>query len=415
MKSIRALNIPNFLKIYIAGFSGLPNAAWPGIIIFGIESILVGICYFLTLYFVTHLHFTVFQASIIISAYGIGTIFGALGGGKLSDIYSPRKIAVISLFIQAIAYFSLIYNNKFYYLIINLFFLGVGSYAFITSNNVWVLATCYENEKQRLKVISLLNVASNLGLGIAAIFIGCFLAQEFKYLFLFSSFLLTSIAIYALNLKNPIHKQKELSHKNNYVKNSFNQAIIYYTLGCLFIVGIIIAQTNSTYPVFLAQIFPSMGIKSFSILFTLNTFMVVFFQPLIVQTFAHFKKVHLIGMSSFLMGMGILILCYTSHFSIAVVSMFILTMGEILFFAISQLICYENSESHQKGQGLGIYRMIFASSRIVGPVFGGFIYQQLGGNILWYICFLMGLCCLLPAFWLADNFVAGKRMLTIKP
>src|ERR1700733_13021598 len=101
-------------KACFANFLGLPLSALHGIFISCIESIMVGIIYFLSIYFVKYLHFTVFQAGIMIGFYGVGTMFGGLLGGKLSDKYSSKKILIYGSFLQAIAYFILIYNYSFY-------------------------------------------------------------------------------------------------------------------------------------------------------------------------------------------------------------------------------------------------------------------------------------------------------------
>lgn len=39
--------------------------------------------------------------------------------------------------------------------------------------------------------------------------------------------------------------------------------------------------------------------------------------------------------------------------------------------------------------------MIYALSIVVGPTIGGLIYQDMGGNTVWYLSGLIGLVCLL--------------------
>jgi predicted MFS family arabinose efflux permease len=81
-----------------------------------------------------------------------------------------------------------------------------------------------------------------------------------------------------------------------------------------------------------------------------------------------------------------LMLSFTSFFVLAIVSCFITTIGEILFFSVSQLICYEKGTIRKKGHSLGMYRMVFAASRAIGPATGSLVYQRLGGDMLWYLC-----------------------------
>jgi MFS family permease len=344
----------------------------------------------------------------MIACYGAGTIIGAFVGGKLSDRFSPGMISGISLIIEAMAYLILIKNHHFYFLMINLFFIGISAYSFITSNSLWVLAKCHANENLRLQALNILNVASNVGLGFSAVLMSFVTFKDFPPLFGVSSLILFCVSMYIFVLEKKSFTQ--YVHQNIKVgsisKKIYYDKIIMYVYLSLFCMGIIIAQTNSTYPLFLQETFPTMGMKSFSILFTVNTLMVVLFQTVLVDRFKKNNKISIIVFSVFFLGFSMLILKYSCNFSIALLSMIIMTIGEILFFSISQFICYEKSANNKKGQNLGIYRMVFACSRIAGPCVGAFIYQQFGSPQLWSFCFGLGLILALAGFFLVKEKVA---------
>jgi MFS family permease len=101
----------------------------------------------------------------------------------------------------------------------------------------------------------------------------------------------------------------------------------------------------------------------------------------------------MIGIGALLLGTGMLLLSLSCMFSLAMLACIIYTIGEMIFFSLSHLICYQNGAEKKKGSSLGIYRMIYASSRVVGPTLGGLIYQQWSGDALWYICGFIGLAC----------------------
>lgn len=407
MLSSQPLKITYLFRRYLDSFSGLPIIVWKGIFISLIESTLIGICYYLSLYFVEQLHLTVIQSSILISSYGIGTILGGFFGGKFSDRMSPAIVSSLSLLLQSCAFLILNHNHIFYFLIPNLFIMGIGSYGFITSNHVWVLSRSEKDEQQRLKAINILSVASNLGLGISSIIISLFTLNSFKYIFNFAALLFCCIGVYLIHLdkRNPVlskffeNKVQTEEHRSN----PYSKSLILYVLCCLFLVGVIISQYNSTYPLFLSKMFPQMGMNSFSILFIINTLMVVFFQTIIIEIFGHSNKILLIGLSTALLSAGMLLLSFSTFYIIAILSIILLTIGEILFFSLSQLIVYEHGSKEKKGHSLGLYRMVFASSRIAGPFIGGVIYQKLGGDILWYVCCLLGMICFIPSLYFKNR------------
>lgn len=381
---------------YLANYKGLPYAAWQSITIGFIESTSVGVCYFLSLYFVSELHLSITNAGFMLSSYGLGTIAGGIMAGKLSDRFSPRLITIASLLIQAISYFLLIKIHTPSLLLINLFILGIGAYGFITSNYVWILGNCKSEE--RLKAINMLDIVSNLGLAVAGIIIGLSSTKSFVNIFFLSSCALFVTAIYLIFYSRQIPIVNTASSAND-PSSSVNLKVRYYALACLFLVGLIISQTNSTYPIFLQNRFPEMGTTSFSILFILNAILIVLFQAPLVNSLANADKVILIGIGAFLSGLGMLLLNFSLFFVIAILSCIILTVGEILFFSIAQLICYEKSPEKKKGLGLGTYRMIYAASRVTGPAAGSLAYQQFSGHGLWLICFFLGALCFIPSFY----------------
>lgn len=344
---------------------------------------------------------SVFHSGMMMSFYGIGTIAGSIIGGKLSDRISPNLISIFCLLVQAIAFVGITQIQSLYFLMGDLFIVGLASYGFITSNHTWVLSRCQQGESQRLKAINLLSVASNLGMGISAIIIGMFNTQAFISILLTSSTLLLLMAIY-LSYEEAAGKNKIFLEKNNTdikMHGSIQHVpLMVFTLSCLFMAGVIVSQTSSTYSIYLLSIFPGMGMKSFSILFILNTFMVVLFQTSISNYFAEKNKVLMIGLGAFLLGFGMCLLSVTFNFSIAILAAIIMTVGEMIFFSMSFLACYESSAQNKKGQSIGLYRMIYAVSRIAGPVAGGAIYDNFGAEVLWYACGIIGCCALLAAY-----------------
>lgn len=397
-------------KNYLSHYSGLNSSAWKGIVINFVESIFIAIGYFLPLYFVNELHLSIKMSGVILSCYGLGTMAGGYAGGKLTDKFSPAVISIAGLLLQSSAYLLIIVLSSPYWLMADLFLIGLGAYAFTTANYAWVLSRCGNNKNQRLKALNILGSAANLGLGLSGMLISFLADIGFVKIIFFTGVSLFLTALYLIVLEKKDKKVNEkmyenfISEENN--ENSskanlkINKKLIFYVWMCLFFVGFIIAQTSSTYSIYLEKTFPDLGVKSFGILFTINTFMVVFLQTPIVDKICHKNNIVIVAAGSFLSGLGMLMLCLTYSFVFAIFSCIVMTLGEILFFAVSQLICYERSLPHQKGQSLGIYRMIYAASRAAGPAAGSFIYQSYGSNSLWLVCGLMGALCVVPSLYL---------------
>lgn len=385
------------LKSYLSNYMGLPKACWQGIVLTFFNAMSVGICFFLTLYFVNELHIDVIKSGLIISCYGLGTVLGGLIGGRLSDLFSPRLISIISLFIQASAFLLLTKLTQVNLLMPTMFLLGIASYGFKIANNVWVLSHCAPHSQARFQTISISHVASNLGLGISGIVIGLFTNHGFDSVLLGSAGILFLSAIY-LSCKSDHANAIVSHHQAEEIKsislNHRQNKIMFVVLSCVFLIGLIIAQLSATYPLYVQQAFPTLGVKAVSILFILDTVLIVVFQAPLSGLMSQKNKMMVVGVGAFLMGLGMLVLSFSFSFMLAIISCVIWTTGEMLFISTAQLVCYENGGEKKKGQSLGVFQASFAASSVIGPFLGGAVYQQFGGHVLWYLSFVIGtMCC----------------------
>lgn len=385
-------------RFYFTSYTGLSKSCWRGIILSLIESTLIGVYYYLSIYFIGVLHLSISTSGMIISCYGIGAILGGILSGKLSDKTSPSIVSAFSLLIQAAAYLALIKLKSIELLMCDVFIIGIATYSFITSNHLWVLSQCKNNEAQRLKAINILSTSSNLGLGLSAIIISEVAHFGFQYIFLTSGSVIFLLSCFLFRQEGRINKMEssdkiEEKFINELSIKKKNKLIMTLVLLSVLFVGSIVAQLNSTYAIYIQESFPHLGIKAISILFALNSFLVVFIETPLGNFLKNHNKILMIGIGGFLIGFGMFMLIFSYSFVLAIIACIIYTIGEIIFFCMTQLICYEKGAKKKKGHSLGMYRMVYATSRVIGPASGGLIYTQLGGNMVWYLSGIIGLLC----------------------
>lgn len=396
--------IITMFKAYLNQYSAVPRASWQRITVALMDSLAGGVAFFITLYFVNRLHFNIESADMLMSCYGLGTAIGGIAGGKLSDKFGAGIVSLISLLISALGFLILIKLAHEAGLILVMFVLGLTSYAFTVANNQQALSYCRQDSTQKLRVIAILYVCSNLGIGLSAMVVGWLSAVSFKIIFIFSALLLFCGAGFLLFLElyptkeadfekiqmEPDNREEQESQK----QKINNKAAFYTALSCLFLLGLVVAQRSSNYPLYIQQIFPHLDLHWLGFLFMLNPLMVVFFQAPIVNLFRNRNKFLIMGLGTFLYGFGSFILSFASVYALAIVSCVILTIGEMLAFSTIQFISYESAGKGKKGNNLGLYQSTYAVSVIIGPTVGGMLYHYFGGITLWYISGLIGCVCL---------------------
>src|SRR3990167_6037555 len=183
------------IKKYCEQYTGLSWACWGGISFGFLQTSIGSVFYFLSIYLVDNLHYSISESGLMISCYGLGAVSGGYCGGRLSDHIHPKLVTSISLAAQAIAILGLLVVDSSLYLMGILFVLGSSVYAFITSNYTYILDQCGDNEVSRLKVINILSMSSNLGLGVSALMIGGLSGFWFNHVFLVSGLLLLLLSI----------------------------------------------------------------------------------------------------------------------------------------------------------------------------------------------------------------------------
>lgn len=388
---------------YKSHYAGLSSAIWRVILFNLIHSIMLSTCYFLPIYFVNHLKMTVATASIMIACYGVGTMLGGIISGKLSDKLSPITVCAGSLLLQGFSFLLLLLISSPILLMFTLFMLGIGAYGFITASYLTALSLCINGKTQRLKTINILDTTANLGLGLSALIIGALPIKHMPFLFLSISIMLIFLgALLPKTLRNQsgLLQEKEAPGDTTIKQYNGNPLLVYHVLCSLFIAGLIIAQLSSTYSIYLSTLFPTDRAAYFSMIFALNTFLVAFLQTPISHYINRFSHLSMTGYGTFLLGIGMSLLAFSQSIQLAFLSCVIYTIGEILFFSMAQSVCYENAPSEKKGTIIGSYRMIYATSKIAGPLLGGYIYQTTGSDALWIACGLLGSVCLSATLWL---------------
>jgi len=386
----------NYFYNYCKHYEGLPSHIWIIIGIQLINSTSISIIYFLSLYFVNALYFDVTTAGLLISAFGFGTVFGGLIGGNLADYISAKKIVIVSLILQSISFLFLSTLNAIAPLTLILFLLGISTYSFITANFIWALSYTH-NEEQRLKTINILDAVANIGLGISAIICSLLPIQHLKFISFVAAIILLLVVGYLIftkrfSLTNAV-SYSELSLTRDNKLTSHGILSITLVLASLFLVGFIITQFCSTYSIYLHTLFPSSNFEMFGLVFALNTFLIVILQTPIANYGRRFNRVMLMSTGAFLLSLGMTLLVLSTSFYWIILTSLVYTLGEILFFSVAQLICYENAPANKKGFILGIYRIVYAMSRMVGPFVGAYVYQQFGSNALWQLCGILGGSC----------------------
>ena len=141
-------------------------------------------------------------------------------------------------------------------------------------------------------------------------------------------------------------------------------------------------QVWSTMPLFLRS-FYAMSEQAIGLLLALNALIIVFAEMLLIRAVENLDRMRMVGLGAFLVCGGLALLALGSGWTIAVLAMVVLTVGEMLSMPITNAVVAERAGSAAVGRYMGVYTLSFSTAFVVGPIVGTAVYQNIGPQALW--------------------------------
>ncbi|MCC9070775.1 MFS transporter [Flavobacterium sp. F-65] len=178
------------LNRYLGNFKNFPKEIWILALITLVNRIGAVVVPFLSKYFKDELNLSYSQIGWIMVCFGIGSLFGTFFSGKLSDIFGSYKVMVFSLFGSGVVLLSLQFVKTFELLCLSIFFLT--AIADMYRPAMMVSLNDYVSSESRVRALSLLRMATNVGLVVGPVLGGLLIINsEYNTLFIVDG--LTSI------------------------------------------------------------------------------------------------------------------------------------------------------------------------------------------------------------------------------
>jgi predicted MFS family arabinose efflux permease len=327
---------------------------------------------FMSLYLVNDFGMSMSKAGTIMIAYGIGGVTGSYLGGWLSDRWDYYKTIVITLIGSGLLLIPLLFLTNFTLIFINVMLYALFADAFRPANTVAIAN--YSDDETRLKSITLMRLAVNLGFalgptlgGIGAVYLG------YKSLFVFdciTSVLAGLIIIFYLPRKVKTNTRRMLP-KPTSASSAFKDMKFMYFLVLVFFYGLLFFQLFSSIPVFFNKVF-GMREDLIGLLLGLNGLLVVVIEmPLVNKLKDYPHKNKLVAIGCLFQALAFIVVGFTVN-NLALCTLYIIfaTFSEI--YAMPYMMDYviKRSSEERKGQYTALYSVAFAGSIIFATKVG---------------------------------------------
>jgi len=402
--------LQNTLTLYRNAYAGLSREVWLLAIISLINRAGTMVFPFMTIYLTQSRHFTLKEAGIIMSFFGLGSLLGAYLGGWLTDRIGEYKVQFWSLIGTSVVLLFILKMETFWGIAAMAFLLSLVADAFRPANKVAV--SNYSKPENMTRSFALLRLAVNLGFAIGPA-MGGILAAWKGYDWLFYADAITcflAALLLRLTLKDNFKsRQAVMAAKTSPqatlpLNSPYKDRHFLYFLIIIGLLAFAFLQIFYTIPVFFKQ---DLGLDEAQIgLFMgLNGLIIVLLEmPMVYKAEQKYTKFYTMKLGAVLIGLGFLCFLIPAATFAAALGIIILTIGEIYYMPFASAWVASRSSEANRGQYMALYTIAWATASVIAPSAGFLIIEQLGFNGLWLILATIGL---LGAFGFG---VLGRRV-----
>lgn len=351
-----------------------------------------------TIYMHDYLGQSLTTAGIVLFINSLALIAGSYLGGRMydKDRKNARRWLLGAIFLSTSAVFLLIFFNDWPTFAVLLFLDNFGGGIAITIGNS--LATGIK-EKSSRQVFNMLYFMQNVGVVIGTLLVGVLVEISIEWIFI-SNFIL--FAFYWFVVYRYYYVPKAALVKEQVAKKGQDKTPLSYVwvIGAILILFFAIETGYSQWQSNLSIYMESLGIsvKSYGFLWTINGFVIVCGQPILNKLLDDILKIKLIYklyLGSALFVLGFFTLLFATDYPHFILTMVIVTLGEILTFPTIPAVVDNLSTLSEKGKYQGAVSVFAALGRAIGPLAGGLIVDNSSYNMLFTVMIaLMGITTL---------------------
>jgi predicted MFS family arabinose efflux permease len=376
---------------YWSSFEGLPAQLWVLALVMLVNRSGAMVLAYLTLYLTSEVGFSDASAGSMIGVFGVGSIAGALLGGKLVEAIGAVRVQTFCLLAAVPGYLLLPVWREPWAIALNIFLLSLATEAVRPANGT-VIARVAKPE-DRTRGFALQRLAANLGFAMGGAVGGFLAAIDFRLLFVVDAtttlaaacILLMYFRLQRLPGEAPPADQTQLARP-------IHDTVFVLFLALFVLSTMVFFQFVSTYTLYLRDYYHLSSVE-IGVLFAVNTLVIVATEMLLIDYVKRWPLVRTIGWGCFFSCLGFALLPFGSTFPFAIFAILVMTLGEMLSMSLAAGFVANRAPVGAEGRYMGWWAMGIAVAFVLGPMAGGALYQH-DPNWIWYLSLAVGVIVL---------------------
>jgi MFS family permease len=368
---------------------------------------------FLTLYLTNQRAIPISQAALVVSLFGAGSFISQLSGGELTDRLGRRPVMLMSFFITPIFMLALGFARDLSLVATSTFI--VGFFTDLYRPAVGAAIADLVPSEYRTRAYGYNYWAINLGAAVAPVLAG--LMAGYDYLFLFVADALTTaifgfIVLFGIRETRPAeaHDASQIPVRERLSQLKRAPILLIFSFLTLFF-GMIYTQGYVGLPLDMQS--HGLGPQQYGVAIALNGLLIILVTIPVSNMAAKWPRFETIAIAALLLGLGFGATALASNLLLFAISVAIWTMGEIAATSVAPAIVADLSPIDLRGLYQGIFGAAWGLAYFIGPLMGGWVYENLGSNALWISCLIIGV--VLAFCYYALSIPAKRHMAELNP
>ncbi|TXK45891.1 MFS transporter [Pontibacter qinzhouensis] len=379
------------ILLYRNAFGGLSRPAWMMSLVMFINRSGAMVTPFLGVYLIGELNYSLQEAGVILSIYGLGSVCGSFLGGWLTDRIGHFKVQFVSLTLGGSLYFLLLNLRQFEYLAAGVFILSLVNDCLRPANSASIAH--YAKPENMTRAFSLNRMAINLGFSIGPALGGLLAALSYRWLFIADGVTCMGAGLFFYlyfrqkpgnQTKQPQQEQQPLKEATGAARSPYTDWLFLQFVLLCSTFAIIFFQLLATLPLYYKQVY-ALSEGKIGLLMGMNGLIVFLLEMILVYLLGEkFPRKMVVASGVLLLGLSFISLNLMAHTSILFIAMLLLSIAEILAMPYMTTITVERSNASNRGAYMGLYTISYAAAHVVAPLLGTSIISAFGFSTLWW-------------------------------
>lgn len=347
---------------------------------------------FLTIYLREKLDLPLTTVTLLLTIHSVATLVTTFIAGPIADRFGRKWVMLASMFANSLTYLGMIMATTLQAWVVLMLLMGAFNPIYRVGGDSMV-ADLVEPSR-RPNAYALLRMIINLGIAIGPAAGGFIASVSYTYVFAIAagaSLTFALIILFFVRETMPAHSPAEVSAVKDPAAG-YGMALrdygfltfcaIYAVAGMAYVMFMVLL------PVYAKENFGVVE-SQYGFIMATNAVMVVLFQYSVTSQVSRYPRLLVISVGAFFYAVGVGSVALGQGMAGFLVSMVILTIGELIAMPTSTALTADLAPAEMRGRYMSLYGLTFGIGIGIGPVLGGLLNDHFSPQAIWYGGFIL--------------------------